>query len=50
MKYAFVSLTILAVWVGTIIIVGVLEERSLLLPVTALVMTLVLFYLGFVRK
>ena len=50
MKYAFVSLAILAVWLGTIIVVGVLGNNHILLPITALVMTLVLFLIGFRKK
>ena len=50
MKYAFVSLAILAVWIGVILIVGALNNDHLLLPVTALVMTFVLFFIGFRKK
>lgn len=50
MKYAFVSLAILAVWIGVILIVGVLKNDHILLPVTALVMTLALFLIGFRKK
>ena len=50
MKYAFVSLAILAVWVGTILIVGILRNDHILLPLVALAMTLVLFLIGFAKK
>lgn len=50
MKYAFVSLSILAIWVAIILIVLALEQESILLPLTALGMTVLLFYMGFGDK
>lgn len=50
MKYLFVSLAILAVWLGVIIMVGVLRNYNIMLPILALGITLVLFLIGFRRK
>lgn len=50
MKYLFVSLAILAVWVGTILIVAFLKNTNILLPLVALAMSLVLFLIGFAKK
>jgi hypothetical protein len=50
MKYAFVTLSILAVWVATVLIVWALNMKGVFLPLTALVMTVALFVIGFVKK
>ena len=46
MKYAFVSLSIIAVWIAVILIVTFLHNDGILLPVVALLMTIVLFTIG----
>jgi hypothetical protein len=50
MKYAFVTLSIVAVWVATITVVYFLDSKSVFLPLVALAMTVALFLIGFVRK
>jgi hypothetical protein len=50
MRYAFVTISILAIWIAIIIIVYALQQEGYFLPIVALVMTVVLFLFGFVRK
>lgn len=50
MKYAFVIVAILAVWLGTILLAVCSPEIGLFLPVFAIVMTVVLFLIGFGKK
>lgn len=47
MKYAFVSLSILVIWIAICLIVIFLDYNSIFLPITALVMTIFLFVIGF---
>lgn len=47
MKYAFVSLSILAIWIAITVLIVELEYSGLLLPITALIMTIALFLIGF---
>lgn len=50
MKYAFVVLTVLAVWLGVILIALHSSEVGIFLPLFALVMTVALFLIGFRKK
>ncbi len=50
MKYAFVTISILAIWVSIISIVVLLDYQNILLPCVGLLMTLVLFEIGFGGK
>lgn len=50
MKYAFVVLAILAVWLGAILLAVFNTEIGILLPVFMIVMTVVLFVIGFRKK
>ena len=50
MRYAFVSISIIAIWIALILIVIGLEQDGVLLPLVALAMTLVLFHIGFGGK
>ncbi len=50
MKYAFVSISIIAIWVAIILIVLALEQEGIMLPLVALFMTIILFYIGFGEK
>lgn len=50
MKYAFVSLSIIAIWIAIILIVIFLDYNEITLPIVALLMTLVLFFIGFRSK
>ncbi len=47
MKYLFVSLSILAIWLSVILIVVFLNYNGVMLPLIALIMTLILFEIGF---
>lgn len=47
MKYAFVTISIIAIWISIVLIILALNYQNLLLPFTGLIMTLILFYLGF---
>lgn len=50
MKYLFVSLSIIVIWIAIILIVYALESTELFLPLIALFMTVILFYIGFGGK
>jgi len=50
MKYAFVSVSIVFIWIATIMLVYFLRTDDILLPVTALLMTVALFFIGFAKK
>ncbi|MDR1032941.1 MAG: hypothetical protein LBL84_02935 [Candidatus Nomurabacteria bacterium] len=50
MKYAFVTLSIVAVWLAVILVVLALDTKGVFLPLTALIMTVALFMIGFVRR
>jgi len=50
MKYAFVTLSILAIWISVILIVVFLNYEGTLLPILALFMTVALFLIGFGSK
>lgn len=50
MKYLFVSLSIIVIWIAIILIVYSLESTELFLPLIALFMTVILFYIGFGGK
>jgi len=47
MKYAFVTLGILAVWISIVSIVAFLDYNEVTLPIIGLFMTLILFIIGF---
>ncbi len=47
MKYLFVSLSILAIWLSVILIVIFLNYNGVALPLIALTMTIILFEIGF---
>lgn len=50
MKYAFVVVAILAVWVGTIFLAVCNPGIGMFLPIFAMVMTVILFLIGFGKK
>ena len=50
MKYAFVTISIAAIWVSITLVVATLDYKELLLPLTGLGLTLALFILGFGGK
>jgi hypothetical protein len=50
MKYAFVTISIIAIWIATIIVVYFLEYQGIFLPIIALIMTVILFIIGFAGK
>lgn len=50
MKYMFVVIAILAVWVGVILLAIANSSIGIFLPIFAMVMTLVLFLIGFGKK
>ena len=47
MKYAFVTLGILAIWISIILIVLFLDYNKITLPIIGLLMTIILFIIGF---
>ena len=50
MKYAFVVLAILAVWLGMILLAFCNPEVGIFLPIFAIILTVVLFLIGFGKK
>ena len=50
MRYAFVSLSILAIWIAIVLLVVFLDLNTLMLPLVALIMTITLFEIGFGGK
>ena len=50
MKYAFVSLSIIAIWIAFVLMIIFLEYEGIILPMIALIMTVILFILGFGDK
>lgn len=50
MKYAFVVLAILAIWIGMILLALCNPEIGIFLPIFAIIMTAVLFMIGFGKK
>jgi hypothetical protein len=50
MRYAFVTLSIIAIWIAIIMIVIFLDQQGIMLPLIALIMTVILFEIGFGGK
>ena len=50
MKYAFVTISIIAMWISIVLIIVTLKLSGILLPLVALLMTVLLFYIGFGGK
>ncbi|MEI3508229.1 MAG: hypothetical protein V8R01_03795 [Bacilli bacterium] len=50
MKYAFVSASIIAIWVAVVLMVVFLNYQGIMLPLVALLLTIVLFWIGFGGK
>lgn len=50
MKYAFVVLAILSVWLGTVLLAICKPEVGIFLPIFSIVMTVVLFMVGFGKR
>lgn len=50
MKYAFVVVAVLAVWLGVILLAICNPGMGIFLPVFAVAMTVVLFLIGFGKK
>ncbi len=50
MKYAFVILAILAIWLGTILLTIFNSAVGMFLPIFAIILTVILFVIGFGKK
>lgn len=50
MKYAFMTLAILAVWLGVVLLAVFNGGVGIFLPIFAIVMTVLLFIIGFGKK
>lgn len=46
MRYAFVALTIVAIWTSITILSFVLDYSGIMLPILALVLTIIIFEIG----
>lgn len=50
MKYAFVTIAILSVWLGIILLAVFNPTIGIFLPIFAIILTVVLFVIGFGKK
>ncbi|MDE6142186.1 MAG: hypothetical protein K2G03_06240 [Bacilli bacterium] len=50
MRYAFVSLSIIAIWISMLVLIIVTDYSSIVLPVIALVLTVIIFEIGVCSK
>lgn len=50
MRYAFVSLSIIAIWISILVLVIVTDYTDILLPVIALLLTVIIFEIGIASK
>jgi hypothetical protein len=50
MKYAFVTISIIAIWIAVFLMVIFLKQKDIMLPLVALIMTVILFAIGFGGK
>ncbi|MDE5629986.1 MAG: hypothetical protein K2I70_00150 [Bacilli bacterium] len=50
MRYAFVSLSIIAIWISILVLIIVTDYPSIVLPVIALVLTVIIFEIGVCSK
>lgn len=50
MKYAFVSISIIAMWFAIILMVIFMNYNGVMLPLVALFMTIIMFEIGFGGK
>lgn len=46
MRYAFVTLSIIAIWVSITILTYILDYTGLVLPILALALTIIIFEIG----
>lgn len=50
MKYAFVVVAIFAVWLGVVLLALINSKVGIFLPIFAMVLSVVLFLIGFGKK
>lgn len=50
MKYAFVTLSIIVIWMAIVGIILILDYQSFWLPLVGFVLTIILFEIGFGSK
>lgn len=50
MRYAFVSLSIIAIWISILVLVIVTDYNGILLPLIALLLTIIIFEIGIASK
>lgn len=50
MKYAFVTFSILAIWISLVVVIVSLNYNDVLLPIIGLILTVILFEIGFGGK
>ncbi|MCX4365885.1 MAG: hypothetical protein OSJ70_08970 [Bacilli bacterium] len=46
MRYAFVSLSIIAIWISMLILIIATDYSGIILPVIALILTVIIFEIG----
>ena len=50
MRYLFVTLSIIAIWIAVVLMIIFLDQNGIVLPFIALIMTVILFIIGFGGK
>jgi len=46
MRYAFVSLSIIAIWISMLILIIATDYSGIILPIIALILTIIIFEIG----
>ena len=50
MRYAFVSISIIAIWISMLVLIIATEYSGIVLPIVALILTIILFEIGIASK
>lgn len=50
MRYAFVSLSIIAIWISILVLIAKTNYNGIVLPITAIVLTIIIFEIGIASK
>ncbi|MDE6292864.1 MAG: hypothetical protein K2L98_04200 [Bacilli bacterium] len=50
MRYAFVSLSIIAIWISMLVLIIATDYKGIALPIIAFVLTIIIFEIGIASK
>ncbi len=50
MRYAFVSMSIIAIWISILILIATTHYHGVVLPIIALILTIIIFEIGIASK